>query len=316
MHAVTKRQFLPFEQPLAAVWEQLHATPADSPLYAQLQQQLLALRHTTTSHLSPWQTVQLSRHPNRPTTLAYLQQITTGFTELHGDRYVHDDKSVIGGMATFNGQTVMFIGHQKGYDFADRQYRNFGMPHPPGYRKALRLMKLAEKFHKPVVTFIDTPGAYPGVESQVQGGGEAIARTIYETIRLKVPVIAVITGEGGSGGALGIAAGDTLFMQQHTWCSVVSPESCSAILWRNSTARETAAEQLRLTARHMLGFGLIAGIIPEPPGGAHWDTAAAAASLSQAIAPALETLTHQCAESRIRQRIEKFSAIGFWQQKS
>ncbi|GGH76916.1 acetyl-CoA carboxylase carboxyl transferase subunit alpha [Filimonas zeae] len=316
MYAADRRHFLDFEQPLATVWKQLQNTPEDNPLYTQLQQQLLAMRHVATSHLSAWQTVQLSRHINRPDTLTYLQHITTGFTELHGDRYVHDDKSIVGGLATFNGQTVMFIGHEKGHNLPDRQYRNFGMPHPPGYRKALRLMKLAEKFQKPVVTFINTPGAYPGVASQLQGGGEAIARAIYETLQLRIPVIAVITGEGGSGGALGIGAGDVLLMQQHTWCSVVSPESCSAILWHNSTAKEVAAEQLRLTAAHMLQYGLITGIIPEPTGGAHWDTAQAASHLHQAIAAELEKLSAQSPESRIRQRIEKYAAIGFWEQKN
>jgi acetyl-CoA carboxylase carboxyl transferase subunit alpha len=315
MCAAIQRHFLDFEQPLSAAWELLNKTPVHTALYAQRQQQLLQLRHTVTSSLSAWQTVQLSRHPNRPDTLTYLQHITNGFTELHGDRYIHDDASITGGLATFNGQTVMFIGHQKGHNLASHLYRNFGMPRPPGYRKALRLMKLAEKFNKPVVTLIDTPGAYPGVESQEQGGGEAIAHTIYEMLRLRVPVIAVITGEGGSGGALGIGAGDVLLMQQHTWCSVVSPESCSAILWHNSTAKEIAAEQLRLTAPHMLGFGLAAGIIPEPPGGAHWHTAQAATYLAQAIAGALEQLVHQSPESRIRQRIEKYAAIGFWEQK-
>jgi acetyl-CoA carboxylase carboxyl transferase subunit alpha len=221
---------------------------------------------------------------------------------------------MVGGFCMLDGQTVMVIGQQKGINTKMRQLRNFGMANPEGYRKALRLMKLAEKFNKPIVTLIDTPGAYPGLEAEERGQGEAIARNIYEMIRLKVPVICVIIGEGASGGALGIGAGDRVLMLENSWYSVISPENCSAILWRSWDQKEVAAEQLRLTADNMLQFGLIDGIIPEPDGGAHWDYDGAAQLVKNYIKPVLQELKQVSPEERIKQRIEKFGKMGFWEE--
>jgi acetyl-CoA carboxylase carboxyl transferase subunit alpha len=227
---------------------------------------------------------------------------------------VKDDKAMVGGFASLNGQTVMIIGQQKGINTKMRQHRNFGMANPEGYRKALRLMKLAEKFNKPVITLIDTPGAFPGLEAEERGQGEAIARNIYEMIRLKVPVICVIIGEGASGGALGIGVGDRVFMMENTWYTVISPESCSSILWRTWDKKEIAAEQLRLTADKMLGFGLIDGIIPEPIGGAHWDYDESARILKGHLINVLKELKDIPAEQRIKDRIVKFGKMGFWEE--
>jgi acetyl-CoA carboxylase carboxyl transferase subunit alpha len=232
--------------------------------------------------------------------------MTTNFVEMHGDRNFRDDKAIVGGFAQLEGQTVMIIGQQKGINTKMRQLRNFGMANPEGYRKALRLMKLAEKFNKPIITLIDTPGAYPGLEAEERGQGEAIARNIYEMVRLKVPVICVIIGEGASGGALGIGVGDRVFMMENTWYTVISPESCSSILWRSWEKKEVAAEQLRLTAEKMLGFGLIDGIIPEPIGGAHWDYDASARILKDYLVPVLKELKQIPPEERVNGRIEKF----------
>jgi acetyl-CoA carboxylase carboxyl transferase subunit alpha len=240
--------------------------------------------------------------------------MTENFVELYGDRNVKDDKAMVGGFAQLNGETVMFIGQQKGINTKTRQLRNFGMANPEGYRKALRLMRLAEKFNKPIVALIDTPGAYPGLEAEERGQGEAIARNIYEMIRLKVPVIVVIIGEGASGGALGIGVGDRVFMMENTWYTVISPESCSSILWRSWDKKETAAEQLRLTADHMKGFGLVDDIIPEPVGGAHWDYDGAAQILRDHLTKVLQELKHIPAQERINQRIEKFGKMGFWEE--
>ncbi|OYW17560.1 MAG: acetyl-CoA carboxylase carboxyl transferase subunit alpha, partial [Sphingobacteriales bacterium 12-47-4] len=244
--------------------------------------------------------------------LKYIDKMTTQFLELHGDRNVKDDKAMVGGFAQLDGETVMIIGQQKGINTKMRQMRNFGMANPEGYRKALRLMKLAEKFNKPVITLIDTPGAFPGLEAEERGQGEAIARNIYEMIRLKVPVICVIIGEGASGGALGIGVGDRVFMMENTWYTVISPESCSSILWRSWEKKEVAAEQLRLTAEKMLGFGLIDGIIPEPIGGAHWDYNEAAQILKDYLIPIIKELKNIPPEQRVNQRIEKFGKMGFY----
>jgi acetyl-CoA carboxylase carboxyl transferase subunit alpha len=246
--------------------------------------------------------------------MKYIDKMTTEFVELHGDRNVKDDKAMIGGFASLDGETVMIIGQQKGINTKMRQLRNFGMANPEGYRKALRLMRLAEKFNKPVITLIDTPGAYPGLEAEERGQGEAIARNIYEMIRLKVPVICVIIGEGASGGALGIGVGDKVFMMENTWYTVISPESCSSILWRSWDKKEVAAEQLRLTADKMLGFGLIDGIIPEPPGGAHWDYDESAQILKNFLMPVIHELKKQTVEERVNNRIEKFGKMGFWEE--
>ena len=256
--------------------------------------------------------MQLSRHPDRPYTLKYIEKMTSNFVELHGDRNVRDDKAMVGGFADIDGQTVMIIGQQKGVNTKTRQLRNFGMANPEGYRKALRLMKLAEKFSKPVITLIDTPGAYPGLEAEERGQGEAIARNIYEMIRLKVPVICVIIGEGASGGALGIGVGDKVLMMENTWYTVISPESCSSILWRSWDKKEVAAEQLRLTAKDMNGFGLIDEIVPEPIGGAHWDYNEAANILKRYIIKSLEEIKQIPSDKRLQYRIEKFGKMGFW----
>jgi len=318
------RQFLDFEKPIKDLIDEIQnmkhrqeKTKLDlSDTIKKLEDGILDKRKEITQHLSSWQRVQLSRHPDRPYTLKYIEKMTTNFVELFGDRNVKDDKAMVGGFASLNGDTVMIIGQQKGTNTKMRQMRNFGMANPEGYRKALRLMKLAEKFNKPVITLIDTPGAYPGLEAEERGQGEAIARNIYEMIRLKIPVIVVIIGEGASGGALGIGVGDRVYMMENTWYSVISPESCSSILWRSWDKKEIAAEQLRLTAEKMLGFNLIDGIIPEPIGGAHWDYDQAAGILKDYLIPIVKELKKIPPEQRINERIEKFGKMGFWEEVS
>jgi acetyl-CoA carboxylase carboxyl transferase subunit alpha len=263
------------------------------------------------SNLTAWQKVQVSRHPERPYTLAYIEHVSNNtFIELHGDRTVADDKAMVGGFGDINGQTVMFIGQQKGINTKMRQIRRFGMANPEGYRKALRLMKLAEKFNKPIVTFIDTPGAYPGLEAEERGQGEAIARNLLEMAQLKVPVICIIIGEGASGGALGIGIGDKVLMLENTWYSVISPESCSSILWRSWNFKEQAAEALKLTASDMNKNGLIDGIIPEPVGGAHRNPHEMFETVKGTLVTLLKELKALDAETRIQQRIDKFSKMG------
>lgn len=315
------RQFLDFEQPIKELYEQIEATKKlaeknpkidYSSTLQQLDASIIDKRKQITNQLTPWQRVQLSRHPDRPYTLKYISKMTTNFLELHGDRNVKDDKAMVGGFAELNGETVMFIGQQKGINTKTRQLRNFGMANPEGYRKALRLMRLAEKFNKPIVCLVDTPGAFPGLEAEERGQGEAIARNIYEMIRLKVPVIIVIIGEGASGGALGIGVGDTTLMMENTWYTVISPESCSSILWRSWDKKEIAAEQLKLTATDMKGFGLVDEIIPEPIGGAHWDYDEAAEILKQYIVTAIQQFKKLNVEERINKRIEKYEQMGFW----
>lgn len=263
------------------------------------------------SNLTPWQRVQLSRHPERPYTLAYIEYLTNGsFVELHGDRTVADDKAMVGGFGELDGQTVMFIGQQKGVNTKMRQVRRFGMANPEGYRKALRLMKMAEKFNKPIVTFIDTPGAYPGLEAEERGQGEAIARNLLEMCQLKVPVICVIIGEGASGGALGIGIGDKVLMLENSWYSVISPENCSTILWRTWNNKERAAEALKLTAEDMMKNKLIDGIIKEPLGGAHQNPEEAFVNVKAELIKQLAELKKINADQRIAERIEKFSSMG------
>lgn len=263
------------------------------------------------SNLTPWQRVQVSRHPERPYTLAYINAVSNNsFIELHGDRTVGDDKAMVGGFGDINGQTVMFIGQQKGINTKMRQIRRFGMANPEGYRKALRLMKLAEKFNKPIVTFIDTPGAYPGLEAEERGQGEAIARNLLEMAQLSVPVICIIIGEGASGGALGIGIGDRVLMLENTWYSVISPESCSSILWRSWDYKEQAAEALKLTATDMKSAGLVDGIVKEPLGGAHTAPEIMIETLKNTLLKTLKELAAIPAEDRISQRIDKFSAMG------
>ena len=322
MPSDANRQFLDFEKPIKDLIDEIQnmkhrqeKTKLDlSDTIRKLEDSIIEKRKEITLNLSSWQRVQLSRHPDRPYTMKYIDKMTTNFVELFGDRNVRDDKSMIGGFASLEGETVMIIGQQKGINTKMRQLRNFGMANPEGYRKALRLMKLAEKFNKPIITLIDTPGAYPGLEAEERGQGEAIARNIYEMIRLKVPVICVIIGEGASGGALGIGVGDRVFMMENTWYTVISPESCSSILWRSWDKKEIAAEQLRLTAEKMKGFGLIDGIIPEPAGGAHWDYNESAQIVKNYIIPVLKELRQVPADERIRQRIEKFGKMGFWEE--
>jgi acetyl-CoA carboxylase carboxyl transferase subunit alpha len=272
------------------------------------------LKRETFQNLTRWQRVQLSRHGDRPYTLDYIETITTQFIELHGDRSVRDDQAMVGGLGPVDGQTVMFIGQQKGRNTKQRQQRNFGMANPEGYRKALRLMKMAEKFGKPIVTFIDTPGAFPGIEAEERGQGEAIARNLREMFMLKVPVICIIIGEGASGGALGIGIGDRVLMLENTWYSVISPESCSSILWRSWDYKEQAAEALKLTAHDMLHFGLIDGIVEEPLGGAHTDPVAMAKTIKNTIISQLTELGAIDPQERINQRINKFSSMGVFKE--
>lgn len=275
-----------------------------------LENKIMDLKKETFENLTGWQRVQLSRHPDRPYTLDYIYEITTDFIELFGDRNVGDDKAMVGGLGSVDGQTFMFIGQQKGRNTKQRQMRNFGMANPEGYRKALRLMKLAEKFNKPIVTLIDTPGAFPGLEAEERGQGEAIARNLKEMFMLKVPVICIIIGEGASGGALGIAIGDRVLMMENTWYSVISPESCSSILWRSWDYKEQAAEVLKLTAKDMLQNKLIDGIIKEPLGGAHTDVKAMSAELKKTILENFTVLNKLSPRERINQRIDKFCAMG------
>ena len=322
MPELKNRQFLDFEKPIKDLYDQIELLRISgeknktdmSGAIASLEQRVVETKRELTRNLSPWQKVQLSRHPDRPYTLKYIDKMTTNFVELFGDRNVKDDKAMVGGFAMLEGETVMFIGQQKGINTKTRQLRNFGMANPEGYRKALRLMKMAEKFNKPIVTLIDTPGAYPGLEAEERGQGEAIARNVYEMIRLKVPVICVIIGEGASGGALGIGVGDRVYMMENTWYTVISPESCSSILWRSWDKKEVAAEQLRLTADQMKGFGLVDDIIPEPAGGAHWDYDEAACILKNHLVKMLRELKDVPFEQRINNRIEKFGKMGFWEE--
>jgi acetyl-CoA carboxylase carboxyl transferase subunit alpha len=313
--------YLDFEEPIKALEEQIEqtkeigaSTEVDmSDKIAELEDLLKEKTKEIFSNLTPWQRVQLSRHPDRPYTLAYINALTNGkFQELHGDRSVKDDKAMLGGFGLLDGQTVMFIGQQKGINTKMRQYRNFGMPNPEGYRKALRLMKLAEKFNKPIVTFIDTPGAFPGLEAEERGQGEAIARNIYEMMRLKVPVICIIIGEGASGGALGIGVGDKVVMLENTWYSVISPESCSSILWRSWNFKEQAAEALKLTPSDMHQNGLVDEVIIEPLNGAHRNQEEIFSIVKEKIKAYLSELSEYSPEQRIHNRIEKFNKMGVW----
>lgn len=316
--------FLDFEKPLESLYEQLHkiqqvgeegeidVTDKIKELEAKIKQK----RKEIYSNLNGWQKVQLSRHPERPYTLFYINNICKKFIELHGDRCFKDDKAIVGGLAEIDGQTIVILGHQKGVNTKMRQYRNFGMANPEGYRKALRLMKLAERFGFPVVTLIDTPGAYPGIEAEERGQAEAIARNLFEMAQLKVPIVCVVIGEGASGGAIGIGLGDKVFMLENTWYSVISPESCSSILWHNWDSKEIAAEALKLTAEHMHEFGLIDEIIKEPLGGAHSAPEEMAKILKKVIKKALVELTPLNPDQRIENRINKFSSMGVYSLKS
>ena len=276
----------------------------------ELEAKIEATRKDIYSNLTGWQKVQISRHPERPYTMSYIEMICDDFIEMHGDRTVRDDKAIVGGFARIGDETVMVIGHQKGVNTKMRQYRNFGMANPEGYRKALRLMKLAEKFNKPVITFIDTPGAYPGLEAEERGQGEAIARNLLEMSVLRVPILCFIVGEGASGGALGIGVGDRVYMLEHTWYSVISPESCSSILWRSWDFKEKAADCLKLTSEDMFGNKLIDGIITEPLGGAHHNPEQMAKAVKDRIIEDLKELRPRDIETVITERIDKFCAMG------
>jgi acetyl-CoA carboxylase carboxyl transferase subunit alpha len=309
---------LDFEKPIAELesklldMKQLADSSDDSVTHAidALERKINDLKKETFENLTGWQRVQLSRHPDRPYTLDYIYEVTTDFIELHGDRNVADDNAMVGGFGMIEGQSFMLIGQQKGRNTKQRQMRNFGMANPEGYRKALRLMKMAEKFNKPIITFIDTPGAFPGLEAEERGQGEAIARNLKEMFMLQVPVICIVIGEGASGGALGIAIGDRVLMLENTWYSVISPESCSSILWRSWDYKEQAAEVLKLTAKDMKELKLIDGIVKEPLGGAHTDVKGMAEELKRVIVTLTNELLALTPEERISQRIDKFSAMG------
>ena len=312
--------FLDFETPLEKLYEQLEKLQQVSEegdidmsgAIKELENKIKNTRKEIYSNLSGWQKVQLSRHPERPHTLFYIQQMCRKFVELHGDRCFKDDKAIVGGLGNIDGQTVVIIGHQKGVNTKMRQYRNFGMANPEGYRKALRLMKLAERFDLPVISLIDTMGAYPGIEAEERGQAEAIARNLFEMAQLKVPIVCVVIGEGASGGAIGIGLGDRVFMLENTWYSVISPESCSSILWRSWDYKEQAAEALKLTADHMFEFGLIDDIIKEPMGGAHTAPEEMAKILKRHIKKTLLELLEMGPEERIEARINKYAQMGVY----
>jgi len=313
-------QYLEFEQPIAdlenKIKELSELSIADddvlSPEIKRLKKRVEELRKSIFTNLTRWQRVQLARHPDRPYTLDYVYKITENFVELHGDRYHSDDKAIVGGLATIDGRSVMIMGHQKGRDTQSRQYRRFGMANPEGYRKAYRLMKLAEKFNIPVITLLDTPGAYPGLEAEERGQAEAIAKNLKMMAMLEVPVVTVVIGEGASGGAIGIGMGNEVYMMENTWYSVISPESCSSILWKTWDYKEQAAAVLKLTAVDLKELEIIEDIIEEPLGGAHRDPNAAAESVKKQILDSLKRLSKMKPEKLVEQRIEKYSQMGSW----
>ena len=313
--------YLDFEKPIEELHKQIEKLKQsgekedakNEKKIAILEKQVRDTQRDIYSKLTVWQRIQVSRHPDRPYSLYYIDSMCDEFIELFGDRNFKDDKAIVGGLGSINGKTYMFIGHQKGTNTKMRQYRNFGMPNPEGYRKALRLMKLAEKFNKPVVTLIDTPGAYPGEEAEQRGQGEAIARNLLEMAGLKVPVLCIVIGEGASGGALGIGLGDRLLMLENTWYSVISPESCSSILWRSWNFKEKAADALKPTANDLLRFKIIDGIVKEPVGGAHSDPHEMVATVKQTIISEIEALEKFTPEERVQNRIKKYDAMGVYE---
>ena len=318
-----KMEYLDFEMPIKELEDQLakcHDIGKESEIDVtetckKIEKKLEKARKDIYKNLTPWQRVQLSRHPNRPYTLDYINAICGDtFMELHGDRSVKDDKAMIGGLGKIGDQSFMFIGQQKGYNTKTRQYRNFGMANPEGYRKALRLMKMAEKFGIPVVTLLDTPGAYPGLEAEERGQGEAIARNIFEMTRLKTPIITIVIGEGASGGALGIGVGDRVYMMENTWYTVISPESCSSILWRSWEFKEQAAEALKLTGDDMKKLKLIDGIIEEPAGGAHTNREGAFEAVKSQILKAFEELKDLDDSSLVSKRMDKYANMGVYKE--
>ena len=316
-------EYLDFELPIKELKEQLekcYAIGIDSDVDViatckKIEKKLEKTKIEIYKNLTPWQRVQLSRHPNRPYTLDYIKAICgETFMELHGDRNVKDDKAMIGGLGKIGDQSFMFIGQQKGYNTKTRQYRNFGMSNPEGYRKALRLMKMAEKFGIPVVTLLDTPGAYPGLEAEERGQGEAIARNILEMTRLKTPIITIVIGEGASGGAVGIGVGNKVYMMENTWYTVISPESCSSILWRSWEYKEQAAAALKLTGEDMKRLKLIDGIIKEPVGGAHSNRDGAFESVKNTILSAFEELKDLSDEEIVSSRMQKYAEMGVYKE--
>ncbi|PQJ74747.1 MULTISPECIES: acetyl-CoA carboxylase carboxyltransferase subunit alpha [Polaribacter] len=316
-------EYLDFEMPIKELQEQLEkcqiiGEESDVDVTAtckKIEKKLAEARKDIYKNLTPWQRVQLSRHPNRPYTMDYIRAIFgETFMELHGDRNVKDDKAMVGGLGKIGDQSFMVIGQQKGYNTKTRQYRNFGMANPEGYRKALRLMKMAEKFRIPVVTLLDTPGAYPGLEAEERGQGEAIARNIFEMTRLKTPIIAIVIGEGASGGALGIGVGDRVYMMENTWYTVISPESCSSILWRSWEFKEQAAEALKLTGADMKKLNLIDGIIKEPIGGAHTDREGAFKAVEAQILEAFDELKDLSDADLVAKRMDKYSEMGVYKE--
>lgn len=310
--------FLDFEKPLEKLYEQLEkikqveeeGTVDMSETIKELEKQITKEKKEIYANLTGWQRVQLSRHPERPYTLYYIEQMCKKFIELHGDRYYADDKAIVGGIGQIAGQTCIIMGHQKGVNTKMRQYRNFGMANPEGYRKALRLMKMAERFGYPVVCLIDTPGAYPGIEAEERGQAEAIAKNLFEMAGLRVPILCYVIGEGASGGALGIGLGDRVFMMENTWYSVISPESCSSILWRSWDHKEEAAEALKLTPEHMLEFGMIEEIIKEPLGGANTDPEKMAKTLKSHIKAQLAELMEIAPDDLIAGRLDRYGKMG------
>lgn len=315
--------FLDFEQPLEELHKILddvqnspHLDPeAKAESVNMLTQRIAQTRQKIYENLTAWQRVQVARHPERPYTLYYIKQLCSEFTELHGDRNFRDDKAIVGGLGIMDGQTVMFIGQQKGNDIKSRQYRNFGMPNPEGYRKALRLMKMAERFDMPIVTLIDTPGAFPGIDAENRGQAQAIAQNLYEMAKLTCPVICVVIGEGASGGALGIGVGNTVAMLENTWYTVISPEACSAILWRTADQKMIAAEALKLTAKDALEIGVIEEIIPEPIGGAHINPALTAENLRLFLHKEINKLKGLSKTELVNQRIAKFAKLSKYNEK-
>ena len=313
-----KVTFLDFEQSVSELEnkiEQLRYVQDDSALdisdeIGRLQKKSQSLTKDIYAKLTPWQISQVSRHPQRPYTLDYIQHLFTDFEELHGDRNYADDPAIVGGLARFNGQSVMVIGHQKGRDTKERQYRNFGMPRPEGYRKAMRLMRLAEKFGIPIMTFIDTPGAYPGVGAEERGQSEAIGKNLYVMAELKVPIICTIIGEGGSGGALAIAVGDAMLMLQYATYSVISPEGCASILWKSADKASDAAETLGITATRLKTLGLVDKIVSEPLGGAHRDYAAMMQTIKKALQEALKQVQSQTTSEMLQTRFTRLMSYG------
>jgi len=313
---------LDFEQPLLeletriAELAALEETPAVREEIARVEERLARLRRKTYAALTAWQRTQLARHPRRPHALDLYRLLFDDFLELHGDRVYGDDPAIVGGLARFAGRSLVVVGHQKGRDTREKIARNFGMPHPEGYRKALRLMQMAEKFAKPLLTLIDTPGAYPGIGAEERGQAEAIARNLRIMAKLRTPAIAVVTGEGGSGGALAVGVADRILMLEHAVYSVISPEGCAAILWNNAAKAPEAAELMRITAPDLLRLGVIDGIVPEPPGGAHRDWEATAANLRGVLRAELAALNGKTAEALVSERYDKFRRIGVFEEEA